>query len=120
MLHPLDLHKDFIDEEGVAVSFMLPSQSLGKLRAEFIAPKSNRFIADGDSSLSHQVFDEWSGTPAVTQVESVVEPDGVLDDFWRKAVAFVHFRLSLGRIQAAWELTCQYHQKDHQVTMSEI
>ena len=38
MLLTMDLHKNFIDEEGVAVSLMLSSQTLGVLRPELIAP----------------------------------------------------------------------------------
>jgi hypothetical protein len=38
MLLTMDLHKNFIDEEGIAVSLMLSSQTLGVLRPELIAP----------------------------------------------------------------------------------
>ena len=34
----LDLHKDLINEERIAVALMLSSQSLGVLRSELIAP----------------------------------------------------------------------------------
>ncbi|MBT4522449.1 MAG: hypothetical protein HOC23_20810 [Halieaceae bacterium] len=47
---------------------------------ELDAPEADCFATDGDASLSEQIFDEWSGTPAVTQVESVVQPDSIRND----------------------------------------
>jgi hypothetical protein len=41
-------------------------------------------VGDDDTSLRQQVFDI-----PVAQVEAVIEPDGVLDDLRRKAVALV-------------------------------
>jgi hypothetical protein len=38
MLLTMDLHKDLINEERIAVALMLSSQSLGVLRSELIAP----------------------------------------------------------------------------------
>ena len=46
-------------------------------------------MADGDTAFSEQVFDEWSGTPAMTEVEAIVEPNGVTNDVRRESVAFV-------------------------------
>jgi len=40
--------------------------------------------ADGEASLSQQIFDI-----SVAQVEPMAEPDSVTDDVWREAVAFV-------------------------------
>jgi len=51
-----------------------------------VAPQTNGFIADSDAPLSQQVFDV-----AVAQVESVVEPNGILDNFGWESVALVHF-----------------------------
>ncbi|MFT5484428.1 MAG: hypothetical protein ACI9GW_003093 [Halieaceae bacterium] len=31
----------------------------------------------------------WSGTLAMTEIESVVDPDCVTDDIWRKFMAFI-------------------------------
>ena len=65
---------------------MLPSQSLGIFRSEFVAPEANGLVADGHAPLGQQVFNI-----TMTKVESVIEPDGVLDDFGRESVALVHF-----------------------------
>ena len=45
----------------------------------------------------------------VAEVESIVEPDGVLDDFRRKPVALVCIH---GRIVCHSLLTCQYRYAD--------
>jgi len=48
------------------------------------APEASRFTADGDASLDQNIVDI-----TVTQVESIVEPDGVGDDVWGEAVSFI-------------------------------
>lgn len=58
------------------------------MRAELIAPEANGFVADGDPPLGHQIFDI-----AVTQVESMVQPHGILNDFGWESVALIHFGL---------------------------
>ncbi|MFT4520238.1 MAG: hypothetical protein ACI9JM_002639 [Halioglobus sp.] len=32
---------------------------------------------------------KWSGTPAVAQIETIVEPDCVGNDIWRESVVLV-------------------------------
>jgi len=91
MLLSSDLHEDFINEESVAIALMLPTQPLRIFRPKLITPEANRFIADRDTPLCEQVLDV-----AMTQVESMVKPYGVLVDFRWKAVSFVHFWLSHG------------------------
>jgi len=58
------------------------------LRAELIASEANSFIADSAAPSSLQAFDV-----AVTEVESVIKPDCILDDFRQKSVALIPFRL---------------------------
>ena len=41
-------------------------------------------MADSDSSLSQEILDI-----SVTEVETIIEPDCVADDIWRKSVTFV-------------------------------
>jgi hypothetical protein len=57
MLFPLNLNEHLITEEGITISLMFPSQSLGIYRSEFIAPEANGLIADGDTPLRYPVFD---------------------------------------------------------------
>ena len=52
MLFAIDLHEDFIDEKGIAVSTMISLQPSSVYSTEFYTLKANRFTADGDDSLS--------------------------------------------------------------------
>jgi len=51
-----DLHRYFVDVECFAESLMPTFQPFGILRAEFIAPQTNRFIAYGNTAVSHTIF----------------------------------------------------------------
>jgi len=73
-----DLHEHLIDVEGVAITIAFLLQTSRIVWPKFVAPQADRFMAYGDASLSHQIFDV-----SVTQAESVVEPDRVADDIWR-------------------------------------
>ena len=91
--------EDFIDVEGIAVTPVLPLQSSDIERAELDAPETNRFSADSDASFSQKIFD----IPG-TEVESVVQPDGVADDVWWEPVTLVciHHRIvSFRRVNLA-------------------
>ena len=60
----------------------------GTLRANLIQPvaETNGFIADGDVPFGNQALDV-----TVTQVESMVNPNGILNDFTRESVTLVQF-----------------------------
>ena len=47
-------------------------------------PRANGFVADGDSTFSQEIF-----YISMTEIESVIEPDCITDDFRRESVAFV-------------------------------
>jgi hypothetical protein len=83
---PLDLHEYFVNEESIAVALMFSSQSLSKLQSELIAPLTDGFVADLNATLSEQIF-----KISMTETESTVEQDGVLDDFGWESVTFNHF-----------------------------
>ena len=51
VLLALDLHKYFIDEEGIAVTTMPMLKSSGKLGSKLDAPQANRLIADSNPAL---------------------------------------------------------------------
>ena len=55
----LDGDEEFIDVPDVAESSLSPTQSSGVGRSEFLAPVSDRFVGDKDSSLCKQVFYVW-------------------------------------------------------------
>ena len=89
MLFAVDLHEDFIDVEDIATAPVLSLQAAGINGSELDTPEANRFSADGDASLSPKVFNEWSGTPAMAEIESVVEPNCVTDDDRWEPIALV-------------------------------
>jgi len=51
MLLTIDLYKDFIDEEGIAVASMLSLQAAGINGSEFDGPEADRFAANGDTAF---------------------------------------------------------------------
>ena len=64
-------------------------------------------MADDYSTFSQQVVNI-----AVTQIESVVYPDGIPDDIRWKSMAFISFLgYSHPAIVAQWPLSCQYRVK---------
>jgi hypothetical protein len=65
MLFDIDLHEYFVDVEGIAKPLVFSLQASGIFGAKFDALEPNSFIADSDSTLSLQIFYEWSGTPAM-------------------------------------------------------
>jgi hypothetical protein len=77
------------------------SKTAGKFRAEFVDPKSNRLVADGDIALSEKILDIPD-----TEIEVVVEPNGMPDERRRKSMtlvdAFHPTMLTEG------QLSCQY------------
>ena len=84
MLLPIDFHEHLIDEESVTIASMLSLQSSGVDGTKLDTPEADRFATDGDASFGKQIFDV-----AVTQIESVVEPNCVTDDVRWESVALV-------------------------------
>jgi len=80
----LEGDEEFIEMPGVAESALFPTQSAGVGLSEFLTPVSDRFIGDKDFSLGEQVFHV-----SKAQSEPMVQPNGVTDDFRRKAVASI-------------------------------
>ena len=76
-----------------------------------------RFAADRDASFGEKVFDEWSGTPAMTEIETLVEPDGVGDDVRWESIALVGIHppilpISGGTVRGAKALFVRARKKD--------
>ena len=88
MLLTVDFDKDFIDVEGIAIATMLLLQSPGVNSTELDTPESNRFAADRDASFCQQILNI-----SVTQVEAIVQPDSVGNDFGRESVALICIHL---------------------------
>jgi len=80
---------------------MLSLQTTGKFRSEFVHPESNRFVADVDISLSQQIFNISN-----TEIEPMVQPNGVLNDGRWETVTFVYVFHSAVLAEVCF--TCQY------------
>ena len=100
MLFTIDLHKYFINVEGIAKSLMLSLQSPGIFGSKFDTPESDGFVANCDAPFSQQVLNI-----TVTQVEPVIHPDGVTDDVRWKSMTFVGIHPEIIHFR---ELSCQY------------
>ena len=84
MLLAVDLHKDFIDIECIAESSMSSLQPPGVHSSKLDSPEANRFPSDDNAPLGQEVF-----YISMAEIKSVVEPDGVGNDFWWGSVAFI-------------------------------
>lgn len=70
MLLAIELYKDFVDKEGIAVASVLSLQPAGINSPELYTPEPDAFTADRDTSFREEILDV-----AVTEIESVVEPN---------------------------------------------
>ena len=77
----VDRHEDFIQEPRISESTLSALQLPSVVGAEFPAPLPNGFVRHDDSSFGKQILN----IPEAHAV-SVVEPDGMADDFGRKAM----------------------------------
>ncbi len=84
MLPALNLDKNFINKESIAVTLVLAPKSIRIRRAEFDTPQPDRLVTDPNTTLGHKVLDV-----AAAQIETMIEPDNVLNDLRRESVAFV-------------------------------
>ena len=75
MLLAIDLHEDFIDVEGIAVTSVLSLQAACIDGSELDTPQANRLTSDDDAALCQEIF-----YISVAEIESIVEPDGVAND----------------------------------------
>jgi hypothetical protein len=69
MLLAVDLHKHFVNVEGIAVASMFSLQSPSVFGSKFDAPEPDGFIADSDTTFGKQIFNEWSGTPGLLSLQ---------------------------------------------------
>ena len=94
----VDRHEDFVQEPRISESTLSSLQLPSVVGAELPAPLANGFVGHDDSSFGQQILN----IPEAHAV-SVVEPDGMADDFGRKAMpmvaglASVHPRHCAGR-----------------------
>jgi hypothetical protein len=79
-----DGHRDFIEKLAVAAWTLPFLDAPSKLRTEVRCPLAHCFIGYEDPAFGEQILDI-----AKTQAETVIQPHGVSDDIWRKAVSAV-------------------------------
>ena len=80
----VDRHEDFIQEPRLSESTLSALQLPSVVGADFPAPLPNGFVRHDDSSFGQQILN----IPEA-QAVSVGEPDGMADDFGRKAMPMV-------------------------------
>jgi hypothetical protein len=84
LLATLDVHEEFVQVPRVAQASLPAPEDPGVRRTEPPTPLPNRLVGHGDAPLGEEIFGI-----SEAQTETVVEPDGVTDDFWRKSVSVV-------------------------------
>lgn len=52
----MNLDKDFVTEEPISESTMMPLQASDIFRVKLIAPKSDRLVTDDNTALRQQIF----------------------------------------------------------------
>ena len=77
----VDRHEDFVQEPRISESALSSLQLPSVVGAELPAPLPKLFVGHDDASFGQQVLN----IPEA-QAVSVVEPDGVADDFGRKTM----------------------------------
>ena len=88
--------EDFINEKGIATAQVFSFQSSSVQRAEFDAPKADRFTSDCNAAFGQEIFDI-----PVAEIESVVEPDGIGNYVKRESVTLIDTHSSILAISAS-------------------
>ena len=84
MLFPVDLDEYFIEIESIPKPPVPTLYTFAVFRTELVAPQPDRFITDDDTSLGQKILNI-----AMTEIESVVKPNRIPNDFGREPIAFV-------------------------------
>ena len=77
----VDRDEDFVQKPRISESTLTALQPPGLNGAELSAPWPNRFVRHDDAAFGQQILD----IPEA-QAVSVIQPDGVADDFRRTAM----------------------------------
>src|ERR1700675_130669 len=84
LLLAVDSNEDFVQVPNIAQAALTPLQFSGLPRTELLTPKSNRFIRDDDPAFGEKILDI-----SEAQAETMVNPDGIADDFWRETMTVI-------------------------------
>jgi hypothetical protein len=85
----LDGDEHLVQVPRIAEATLSALQRTRVLRAELEAPKPDRFVGNCDAALREEILNI-----SKAQTETVVQPDGVVDDFWRKSISAVARRVA--------------------------
>jgi hypothetical protein len=77
-----DRHEQFVQVPGVAQTSLPSPERPGVFDTKLPTPLSDGFVADGDAPLCQKIFHI-----SEAQAESVVEPNGMADNFMRESIA---------------------------------
>lgn len=110
LLPALDLDEQLVQMPGAALAAPAVPQPPCVVEPERSTPLPNRLIRHGDPPFGEEVFD----IPE-TQAETVVEPDGVTDDFRGKSVSAVDGRPA--RHRATLPLAAQLDNADNTLVL---
>src|SRR5438552_17349849 len=92
LLLAVDSNEDLVQVPSIAEAALTPPQFSGIVRTELLTPESNRFIRDDDSAFGEKVLDVTED-----QAETMVNPDGLADDFWRETITVIARPVALHR-----------------------
>ncbi len=84
LLLAIDPHEDFVQVPDIAEAALAPLQLSSIVRTELLTPMSNGFIGDHDSAFGEKILDI-----SETQAETMIDPDGMANDFDREAMTVV-------------------------------
>ena len=84
LLLAIDPHEDFVQVLDIAEAALAPLQLSSIVRTEFLTRMSNGFIEDHDSAFGEKILDI-----SETQAETMIDPDGMANDFDREAMTVV-------------------------------
>jgi hypothetical protein len=84
LLLAVNSNEDFVQVPNIAEAALTPLQFSGIVRTELLTPESNRFIRDDDSAFGEKILDI-----SEAQAETMVNPDGIADDFWRETMTVI-------------------------------
>jgi hypothetical protein len=76
ILLAIDSNEDFIQVPNIPQAALTPLQSSRLVWTELLTPQSNRFIRDDDSAFRENILNI-----SEAQAETMVNPDGIADDF---------------------------------------
>ena len=84
LLLAVNSDEQFIQIPAIAEATLSPFQLPNVVWTELLTPASNRFIGNGDASLSQKILDITEA-----HAEAMIDPHGVADDFRWESVSMV-------------------------------